>query len=330
MDGFVSTNQFAPGQGIVPVDLDYLETFTAQKYPELLGLTSHTTSQDHSHHQSAENPHADSSSQEVLPLIPFPGTTSATPQRPETHSQQDSLLSAHPQYRILVTEAEISDRSKSSFVAKSIAVVQTIWFIVQLIERWATHQPRSQLEILTVAYAVLNILVYLLWWKKPYNVDEPIHVSGRAHDSDRLRTIGLTWDLLDILSDAFDSLTDGIRQEYGWLLLPLVGAMFGGLHCLAWWFHFPTHTEAVLWRVCAVYCTVSPVGIAVIMLVLMIFDGCGIEVHDAVTATLGLSSITVYIICRLTLVGITFSCLRASPAGVFEATNWTKFFPHIS
>lgn len=66
-------------------------------------------------------------------------------------------------------------------------MAQTTWFILHFIERLAIHLPRAQLEVMTVAYAVLNALVYTLWWNKPYNVDEPINVSGPSRAPNRLQ-----------------------------------------------------------------------------------------------------------------------------------------------
>lgn len=36
-----------------------------------------------------------------------------------------------------------------------------------------------------------------------------------------------------------------------------------------------------------------------------------------------------YIAARMILLVLTFTCLRAEPAGVFEATAWSTFLPHI-
>ncbi|KAH6717682.1 hypothetical protein BKA61DRAFT_716038 [Leptodontidium sp. MPI-SDFR-AT-0119] len=36
------------------------------------------------------------------------------------------------------------------------------------------------------------------------------------------------------------------------------GTLFGSLHCLAWNFHFPTHSELILWRISSILTTVLP------------------------------------------------------------------------
>lgn len=75
-----------------------------------------------------------------------------------------------------MTKSEIKDKSKGN----PFAVLQTAWFIAQYLERWAAGQPRTQLEVMTLAYAVLNILIHCLWFEKPLNVQKSIDVSGRA------------------------------------------------------------------------------------------------------------------------------------------------------
>jgi hypothetical protein len=57
-----------------------------------------------------------------------------------------------------------------------------------------------------------------------------------------------------------DELTAG-NQELTALFFGalLGGTIFGGLHCLAWNFHFPTHREALGWRICSVATTALPI-----------------------------------------------------------------------
>ncbi|THU75368.1 hypothetical protein K435DRAFT_560302, partial [Dendrothele bispora CBS 962.96] len=48
-----------------------------------------------------------------------------------------------------------------------IAVGQTTWFSVQFIARVAEGLVVTDLEIVTVAFALLNFATYFLWWNKP-------------------------------------------------------------------------------------------------------------------------------------------------------------------
>src|ERR1700733_293022 len=56
---------------------------------------------------------------------------------------------------ILVSESEILDKGKSNPLAKLFAVLQTLWFIIQYFGRWAADQPKTQLEVVTLAYAAI-------------------------------------------------------------------------------------------------------------------------------------------------------------------------------
>ena len=69
-----------------------------------------------------------------------------------------------------ITEAEIQDRSKGDYLSKAIVLAQMSWFIAQCIARGAYRLEVTELEVATVAYAVLTGFTYYLWWKKPLDV----------------------------------------------------------------------------------------------------------------------------------------------------------------
>ena len=69
-----------------------------------------------------------------------------------------------------ITEEEIHDKSKADGLAKGIAVLQTTWFIAQCISRPAQGLIITEIELITLAIAALNGLLYLLWWNKPLDV----------------------------------------------------------------------------------------------------------------------------------------------------------------
>ena len=75
-----------------------------------------------------------------------------------------------------VTEEEIEDRSKADGFSKTIALGQTLWFVAQCIARRAQHLDLTPIELLTLSLAVLNGVMYFLWWNKPMDVRCPIRV----------------------------------------------------------------------------------------------------------------------------------------------------------
>ena len=75
-----------------------------------------------------------------------------------------------------LTVEEIEDRSKADGFSKTIALGQTLWFVAQCISRRAQHLDLTLIELLTLSLAVLNGLMYFLWWHKPLDVRCPVPV----------------------------------------------------------------------------------------------------------------------------------------------------------
>jgi hypothetical protein len=69
-----------------------------------------------------------------------------------------------------ITEEEIADRSKGDYLSKTIVLFQTTWFIGQCIARGAYKLAVTELEVVTLAFAVLTGVIYYFWWDKPLDV----------------------------------------------------------------------------------------------------------------------------------------------------------------
>ena len=84
-----------------------------------------------------------------------------------------------------ITEKEIQDRSKADIFSKGIVLVQTTWFIVQCVSRFATKLAVTELEVVTLAFAVLNGITYWLWWDKPSDVRcaVPVYLKSAGKSS---------------------------------------------------------------------------------------------------------------------------------------------------
>ncbi|KAF5322411.1 hypothetical protein D9619_000425 [Psilocybe cf. subviscida] len=76
----------------------------------------------------------------------------------------------------IVTERELKDRTKSDTLSKALAVLQTTWFVFQCAARWNASLPLTELEVITLGFAVLNAVIYAVWWNKPQGVDVAIAV----------------------------------------------------------------------------------------------------------------------------------------------------------
>ncbi|KAK1219029.1 hypothetical protein PQX77_018257 [Marasmius sp. AFHP31] len=74
----------------------------------------------------------------------------------------------------ILSEREIQDRSKGDGLSKTFILLQTTWFLIQVLARVISGLPVTELELVTVAFATLNVLAYIFWYNKPLNVDCPI------------------------------------------------------------------------------------------------------------------------------------------------------------
>ncbi|KAJ3561193.1 hypothetical protein NP233_g10343 [Leucocoprinus birnbaumii] len=83
-----------------------------------------------------------------------------------------------------ISEGEINDKSKGDFFTKLVVVIQTTWFIVQCVARWVQHLHVTELEIITLAFAILNIITYILWWNKPQNMRIAIPIHDERNNSE--------------------------------------------------------------------------------------------------------------------------------------------------
>ena len=63
-------------------------------------------------------------------------------------------------------------------MSKAVAILQSIWFfIVQCIARGVEGLALTELDLVTLALASLNGLMYYFWWDKPFGVMEPIRAA---------------------------------------------------------------------------------------------------------------------------------------------------------
>ncbi|KAG6906267.1 hypothetical protein DXG01_014875 [Tephrocybe rancida] len=75
-------------------------------------------------------------------------------------------------------EQDIQDKSQGDLLAKSLVLLQVTWFVLQIIARAIQHLAITTLEIVTLAFAILNFFTYFCWWNKPLDVNRPIQVTA--------------------------------------------------------------------------------------------------------------------------------------------------------
>ena len=75
----------------------------------------------------------------------------------------------------------IQGLSKSSNLSNLVALGGLLWFVIPSLARIHEGIPLAGLELMVLAHAIVAILTFLPWWKKPMNVDCPIRVSFQAY-----------------------------------------------------------------------------------------------------------------------------------------------------
>ena len=77
---------------------------------------------------------------------------------------------------IMLAKVEIKDKGKSDWLARSLILLQTSRFVMQCIAQGIKHLPVTHLKIVTLAYAAMNFMIYIFWWDKPLNLNQPVQV----------------------------------------------------------------------------------------------------------------------------------------------------------
>ena len=109
--------------------------------------------------------------------------------------------------------------------------------------------------------------------------------------------------------------------------VPVVGVVFGGIHCVGWFFNFPSSAEAILWRVSSAVLT----GIAFLFPILFSFVAFSIRSNLGGFFAVAVFSIFLqaYVVSRLFLLVEAFISLRHLTPGILALVKWTTFIPHI-
>lgn len=84
-----------------------------------------------------------------------------------------------PNFEINITEEEINDKAKGDFLSKSIACLRVFWFITECIARFAQGLGVTQLEVVTLALASLNGIMYFFWSSKPLGLQVPVRIISQ-------------------------------------------------------------------------------------------------------------------------------------------------------
>jgi hypothetical protein len=285
----------------------------------------------------------------------------------------------------IISKDEIKDKSKGDGITKGLVLIQTTWFLLQCIARRVQHLSITEIELVTAAFALLNVATYALWWDKPLNVQRPVRVQRMKHACDqgdgvakgnkearrgdsqeraeaaagaarehttfstRIRIWGIRF--WRFWSNAWEALVTAFKMVLGpfWSMMAedenddtlmffagknedrnqrskiqmgavIISIVFGGIHCIAWSFPFPSHAEQLLWRISSIPIT----GVPLLLLVLFF-------IPDKFSPRYIVVNIfpILYLLARVTLLVLAFMALRSLPPSALQTVHWTTFLPHI-
>ena len=106
----------------------------------------------------------------------------------------------------------------------------------------------------------------------------------------------------------------------------LVTVVFGGIHCIAWSFPFPSPTEQLLWRVSSITITGHPIGIRRHLL----YPRPAPSQQPSRSHPLHHPSTPfLYPVSRIMLLVLSLTTLRSLPPSAYQTVQWTTFLPHV-
>ncbi|KAI5820323.1 hypothetical protein BZA77DRAFT_104815 [Pyronema omphalodes] len=74
----------------------------------------------------------------------------------------------------ILDDKAITDRSKADWLAKLLVCVQALWMVFNVIGRKASGLPSTLIELNVIVHVMVMVIVYGLWWDKPFEVNNPI------------------------------------------------------------------------------------------------------------------------------------------------------------
>lgn len=181
---------------------------------------------------------------------------------------------------ISVTCKGIKDRTKADGFTKLVTIIQTNWFLLQVLSQAVQHLAIATLELAAVAVVVYTLATFFCWLKKPLDVEEPIVLTTSKTTAEILLEGGgvAANPFKQVPLDFFDNLGPSwsvhVMSRFGihtgprrrplrrlgncripkldrrtTVILFILTHIYGSLHMVGWNFSFPSATERLPWRI---------------------------------------------------------------------------------
>jgi hypothetical protein len=184
-----------------------------------------------------------------------------------------------------IAEEDIKDKSKQDWLAKLLTALQISQLILSIITRRIQGIHFSQLETVTLSFAICGVLIYCAYFYKPQNIDRAMRFKSDAHETALKISLQRSeqpydsfWAIM-LNKQAALNATDSSKPKKApripndnvpvyrgnndvhpaVYLLALASGLFGAIHAIAWKFEFPTEEERLLWQIATCISSGSPI-----------------------------------------------------------------------
>jgi hypothetical protein len=243
-----------------------------------------------------------------------------------------------------VSEDDIDDRNKGDLFVKLAALGQIVWFLIELCARLHFRIATTQLEILTLAYAVCTAATYMLSLDKSKDAAYSMAIEAAryptAEELIRLANVGpgtfgqfrtsLWIPNNSVHAELSGDGTTG-QGRHDTLALGSTAALLilGGLHCIAWKFLFPSFAEEVLWQASSLVTALAvPTGAVLNIAIHRWCPGLSYVARGRLGAYVTLFWGAPFFTARIIILVEVFRSLAFQLPNAF-ATTWSGNIPHI-
>ncbi|KAN0084442.1 hypothetical protein V8E55_007946 [Tylopilus felleus] len=273
-----------------------------------------------------------------------------------------------------ITVKEIKARSKSDTFGKAFLAFQLLWFTLQVIVRGSHGLAVTLIELDTVSMAALNLLILWLWLEKPLRAGCPhtfypqgvdlyprtgsesvlksawkpepgylstfmanfMHKLRARPDTSSEEVIALvTTDESNEHSQSDSPKAETEGNDIWFFSLCGTWLVLGGLHLIAWNFHFPTEAEKILWRVASLVLAGGPLAFFVLILLYGFASSWRVNVNDSEDSHghfrvyITYAVLILSVVSRTLLVALMLAGLRSLPASAYQTVSWIAYIPHL-
>ncbi|KIM22980.1 hypothetical protein M408DRAFT_78246 [Serendipita vermifera MAFF 305830] len=115
----------------------------------------------------------------------------------------------------------------------------------------------------------------------------------------------------------------------------ILGIAFGAIHCIAWSSKFPSHSEAVLWRISCIAMITLPFITTIACLIELAHQRTEkvttrvVNIIFCIGSVFLILSAWLYMVGRIATLVIAFATLRSLPPAAYATVGWTSLVPHI-